>query len=279
MDKERPPDPENRDLDTSSTDDKIRAFKDVANSYQAGIQLAVFLTHSFLQKHPILLEEGCLTVNWDQIPGLYSRTDKLLMVSITDTQWEKWGWPGGWTAWEPNFIPDMSMVVCKGAFHDAPDVKMQTKVGHFIAIAGVLDCIKLLPFDLLQEAFNSYEEAATAVRLICLHWSNAIFLDVYFQYYGGHFTIMGLQDPEIRFGTSDEFVGGYLVCRHVAASGRKAHAMLPRGTYKELHVPSPAPGTPTGRVVPALRENIHLYTWSSWLHKGQSCQAPRGSVS
>ena len=65
MDKERPPDPENRDLDTSSTDDKISAFEDVANSYQAGIQPAVFLTHSFLQKHPILLEEGCLTVNWD----------------------------------------------------------------------------------------------------------------------------------------------------------------------------------------------------------------------
>ena len=33
-------------------------------------------------------------VNWDWIPSLYARTDKLLMVSITDAQWEKWGRPG-----------------------------------------------------------------------------------------------------------------------------------------------------------------------------------------
>ena len=140
MEKERPPDPEDWDLDMSSTEDKINAYDAMASSYQAGIQPAIFLTHSFLQDHPILLEEGYLTVNWDQIPGLNSRTDKLLMVSITDVQWEKWGWPGGWTAWEldtwaGNFIPNMAVVVCKGVFHNTPDPKLQDKVGHFMTIA------------------------------------------------------------------------------------------------------------------------------------------------
>ena len=49
MEKERLPDPGNRDLDTSSTEDKISAYDAVASSYQAGIQPAVFLTHSFLR--------------------------------------------------------------------------------------------------------------------------------------------------------------------------------------------------------------------------------------
>ena len=89
------------------------------------------------------------------------------------------------------------------------------------------DCIELLPFNQLWEAFNSYLGAATIIGLIRLHHSNVVFPDVYFQFYGEHFTIMGLSHPEIRFGTADEFVGGYLVCRHMAASGRKAHAMLP----------------------------------------------------
>ena len=89
IEKERPPDPGNQDLDTSSTEDKINAYDAVASLYQAGIQPAIFLTHSFLQDHPILLEEGYLTVNWDRIPSLYAWTDKLLMVSITDAQWEK----------------------------------------------------------------------------------------------------------------------------------------------------------------------------------------------
>ena len=254
MEKERPPDPGNRDLDTSSTEDKINAYDAVASSYQAGIQPAVFLTHSFLQDHPILLEEGFLMVNWDQIPGLYSRTDKLLTVNITDSQWEKWGWPGGWTAWEPdtragNFIPNMAVVVCKGIFHDAPDSQLQNKVSHFMTIARVPDCIKLLPFDQLREAFNNYNEVATAVGLIRLHRSNEVFPDVYFQFYSEHFTIMGLLDPEIRFGTADEFVGGYLVHQHVASSGRKS----PRHTPSKLRARGQMPQALPNVHVPARR--------------------------
>ena len=60
IEKERPPDPEDRDLNTSSTDDKIWAYKAVANAYHAGTQPAVFLTHSFLEDNPTFLEEGCL---------------------------------------------------------------------------------------------------------------------------------------------------------------------------------------------------------------------------
>ena len=266
MEKERPPDLGNRDLDRSSTEDKINAYDAVATSYQAGIQPAVFLTHSFLQDHPILLEEGYLTVNWDRIPGLYARTDKLLMVSITDAQWEKWGQPGGWTAWEPdtqasNFIPNMAVVVCKGVFHDAPDPQLQNKVGHFMTIARVPDCVELLPFDQLREAFNSYNEAATAVRLVRLHHSNMVFPDVYFQFYSEHFTIMGLLDPEIRFGTADEFVGGYLVCRHVASSGWKAHAMLPPSYVQGATCPRPSPTytyRPGGTGTPGQHPPIHV---------------------
>ena len=44
MEKKRPPDPEDRGLNTSSTDDKIQAYEAVANAYHAGTQPAVFLT-------------------------------------------------------------------------------------------------------------------------------------------------------------------------------------------------------------------------------------------
>ena len=270
MEKERPPDLGNRDLDTSSTEDKINAYDAVASSYQAGIQPAIFLTHSFLQNRPILLEEGYLMVNWDRIPGLYSRTDKLLMVSVTDAQWEKWGQPGGWTAWEPdtragNFIPNMAVVVCKGIFHDALDPQLQDKVSHFMTIARVPDCIELLPFDQLCEAFNNYNEVATAVGLVRLHHSNVVFPDVYFQFYSEHFTIMGLLDLEIRFGTADEFMGGYLVHRHVVSSGRKAHAMLLPSYMQGAKCPKPSPTYTSGRAVPELRDSTHPFMSYSWL--------------
>ena len=118
----------------------------------------------------------------------------------------------------------MAVVVCKGVFHDAPDPQLQNKVGHFMTI----------------EAFNSYNEAATAVGLVRLHRSNIVFSDVYFQFYGEHFTIMGLLDLEIRFGTAGEFVGGYLVHWHIASSGRKAHAMLPPSYVLGAKSPMPS---------------------------------------
>ena len=188
------------------------------------------------------------------------------MVSITDAQWEKWGWPGGWTAWEPdtwagNFIPNMAVVVCKGIFHDAPEPQLQNKVSHFMTIARVPDCVEPLPFDQLREAFNNYNEVATAIRLVRLHRSNVVFSDVYFQFYSKHFTIMGLLDPEIWFSTADEFVGGYLVCRHVASSGRKAHAMLPPSYVQGAKCPRPSPMytyRPGGTGTPGQHPPIHV---------------------
>ena len=265
MEKERPPSPEDRGLNNSSTDDKIRAYEAVANAYHAGTQPAVFLTHSFLQDDPILLEEGCLSVNWDWIPGLYSQTDQMLMVSITDAQWDKWGRPRGWTMWEldtrpEHFRPNLAVVLCKGVFDDATDPGLMGKVCHYITIAWVPDCVELLPFNQVREAFNWYNEATTGVGLVRLHQSNKVFPDIYFQYYGEHFTILGLLDPEIWFGTADEFVGGYLVHWHVAASGRRAHAMLPPGYVLGATYPTPSPTypyRPGGTGFPAQHPPIH----------------------
>ena len=102
---------------------------------------------------------------------------------------------------------------------------------------------------------------ATAVRLVRLHRSNVVFPDVYFQYYGEHFTIMGLLDPEIRFGTADKFVGGYLVRRHIASSGRKAHAMLPPSYMRGAKCPRPSPTYtywPGGTGTPGQHPPIHV---------------------
>ena len=53
--------------------------------------------------------------------------------------------------------------------------------------------------------------------------------------------IMGLSDLEIWFGTADEFVGGYLVCRHVTVSGQRAQAMLPPHYVLGATHPIPSP--------------------------------------
>ena len=71
---------------------------------------------------------------------------------------------------------------------------------------------------------------------------------------------MGLSDPEIRFGTADEFVGGYLMCQHVVASGRRAKAMLPPGYVLGATHPIPSPTymyRPGGTGTPGQHPPIH----------------------
>ena len=102
---------------------------------------------------------------------------------------------------------------------------------------------------------------ATAIGLVRLHRSNVVFPDVYFQFYSEHFTIMGLLDLEIQFGTADEFVGGYLVRRHIASSGRKAHAMLPPSYMQGAKCPRPSPTytyRPGGTRTPGQHPPIHV---------------------
>ena len=151
--------------------------------------------------------------------------------------------------WEPDtqpehFHPNLAVVLCKGVSDDATDPGLMGKVCHYMTITWVPDCIELLPFNQVQEAFNWYNEATTRVGLVQLHQSNEIFPDIYFQYYGEHFTIMGLSDPEIWFSTADKFMGGYLERRHLAVSGRRAHAMLPPGYVLGSTRPSSSPTYP-----------------------------------
>ena len=72
---------------------------------------------------------------------------------------------------------------------------------------------------------------------------------------------MGQLDPEIQFGTADEFVGGYLVHRHVASSGQKAHAMLPPSYVQGAKCPRPSPTytyQPGGTGTPGQHPPIHV---------------------
>ena len=72
--------------------------------------------------------------------------------------------------------------------------------------------------------------------------------------------ILGLSDPEIQFSTANEFVGGYLVCQHVAASSWRAHAMLPPGYLLGATYPTPSPTymyRPGGTGFPVQHPPIH----------------------
>ena len=176
--------------------------------------------------------------------------------------------------WEPDtqpkhFHPNLAVVLCKGVFDDTTDPGLMGKVCHYMTIALVPDCVELLPFNQVREAFNWYDEATTRVGLVRLHQSNEIFPDIYFQYYGEHFMIMGLSDPEIRFGMADEFMGGYLVCWHLAVSGRRAHAMLPLVMCWGPLIHLPLPHTRTTLVVLDFWCSILPSMLSSWL-QGES---------
>ena len=152
---------ERLERNSDTTQDRAKAYEVLVNAYHDGQQLAVTLSHTFLQENPILLEEGVLRVNWNWIPGLYTRVNQMLTVVVPNDQWEKWGAPGGWTIWEPDslatsFVPNMAVVMCKGLFHDSEDPAFQDTVCYSMAVAQVPDCVPLISFHTLREAFKEH---------------------------------------------------------------------------------------------------------------------------
>ena len=213
--------------DSDTTQDRARAYEALVNAYYDAQQPAVTLSFAFLQANPILLEKGVLKVNWNRIPGLYTRVNPILTVVVPNDQWEKWGSPGGWTVWEPDtlatsFMPNMAVVMCKGPFHDSEDPTLRDSVCYSMAMARVPDCIPLLPFNTVHGALKDYDASeCTAIGLMRYHAASRIFPDVYFHYYQQHLTIMGLENPQLVFGAADEFVAGYLHRRHQIASDQE----------------------------------------------------------
>ena len=120
--------------------------------------------------------------------------------------------------------------MCKGPFHDSADPALANTMCYSMTTARVPDCVPLLPFNTLREAFSNHKDTEyTAVGLMRYHAASRVFPDVYFHYYQQHLTILGLENETLVFGAADEFVAGYLIRRHQVASNRGAHAMLPPG--------------------------------------------------
>ena len=275
-----------RSSGSDSTEEHTRDYEILANAYYEGQQPAITLSHAFLQVNPILLEEGVLKVNWGRIPGLYTRVNQLLTVVVSDSQWEKWGAPGGWTIWEPDslptsFVPNMAVVMCKGPYKDSEDPALIDSFCYSMAVARVPDCVPLLPFNTLREAFKGHKDTEyTAIGLMRYHAASRMFPDVYFQYYQQHPTIMGLENEELVFGAADEFVAGYLIRHHQVASDRGAHAMLPPGYRLNATSPVPSPtyvysmpGTGVPGQHPAIH-SVHLAPLTTCLRQpGRFCLA------
>ena len=69
---------------------------------------------------------------------------------------------------------------------------------------------------------------------------------------------MGLLDPEIRFSTADEFVGGYLVHWHVGVQWPESPRHAPSKLCARGQMPQrPLLRTPTSRAVPEPRDSTH----------------------
>ena len=124
----------------------------------------------------------------------------------------------------------MAVVMCKGLFHDSEDPALQDTVCYSMAVARVPDCIPLISFHTLREAFKEHNACdCMAIGLMRYHAASRVFPDVYFHYYQQHLTIVGLEKPELVFGAADEFIASYLIQHHQITSEHGAHAMLPPG--------------------------------------------------
>ena len=116
------------------------------------------LSFELLEKVPQLMDPGGLRVegmNWNMMPGLFTRTLGLPTLIVRPLVWQKWC-KEPCTQWEPtqesrDFWPGLALVICYLKFQDLPEDRLQDQMAVSMTLAYILEHWQLASF---QE--NSY---------------------------------------------------------------------------------------------------------------------------
>ena len=205
----------------------------IERGYRSGLWPESYVTWDFLDKYPRSMEPGYLHLNWDHIPGMYLRKYYLRMLVIEKEEWAHLNDPTSLTQyWEPtqvfeDFHWTFALVLCRTVFHDCEDTSRRKE---FVVLVGVVQKpaqYAAIPFATAADEFRDDSEDSPTLILVRLHRHSRLFLDLYFDQYHQHFTVMHDSGMPFNVGHPQRFVGALLHNSFPAGDKPSPKAKLP----------------------------------------------------
>ena len=206
--------------------DKQACHRLTEDRLKNGLWPESYITLEFLEAHPKAMESGYFNVEWNSIPGLYSRKDYMRTLIIEKREWDHLSDPALLEHyWEPtqdfsDFHQTLGLALCWTPFHDCGDNDRRKEFIVSVAIVRKPSRHAGLPFSDAVEDFWDNADMTPTLLLIHLHRKSRIFPDIYYNQYGKHFTIMHDMGQGHNMGDPQKFLRALL--HNVFTSGKSA---------------------------------------------------------
>ena len=203
-------------------------------SYKKKLWLESYITWDFLEAHPRAMEPAYLQIDWDTIPGLYNRKHHLRTLVIEKKEWDHLFDPAQLAHfWEPTQNPEdfhgtLALALCWTPFHDSPDAQRKGEYVMSVAVVRKLSRHNGLSFVMAAEEFrDSANKTTHSLLLVRLHRTSLLFLDIYYDRYGHHFTLMHDTGKGYNVGVPQVFLRAQLHNAYTSGKGPSPKAKLP----------------------------------------------------
>ena len=214
--------------------DKHACWSLADESYKKKLWPERYVTWEFLEAHPWAMEPGYLQINWNTIPRLYNRKHHLRTLVIEKKEWDHLSDAAQLTKfWEPTQNPEdfhrtLALALCWTPFHDSPDAQRKKEYVMSVAVVRKPSRHDGLPFLTAAEEFrDSANETTHSLLLVQLHRKSLLFLDIYYDRYGHHFTLMHDTGKGYNVGDPQVFLGVLLHNAYTSGKGPSPKAKLP----------------------------------------------------
>ena len=138
------------------------------------------------------------------------------MLVIEKEEWANLSNPTSLTQyWEPtqvskDFHQTFALTLCQTAFHDCEDTSRRKEYAVSVFIVRKLAWYTVIPFASAADKFRDDFEDSPTLILVRLHWHSWLFLDLYFDQYHQHFTVMHNSGMPFNVSHPQRFVGALL---------------------------------------------------------------------
>ena len=245
--------------------DKHACHQLAENGYKNGQWPESYITWEFLADHPRAMESRYFHIDWNSIPGLYNRKSYLRTLVIEREEWDHLSDPAQLRHyWEPTQDPDdfhqmLGLALCWTPFHDCSEPGRKKEYVVSVAVMRKLAWHHGLPFIAAAGELRDDAEMTPTLLLVRLHRKSLLFLDIYYDWCGTHFTLMHDTGKGYNVGDPQKFLGALL--QNAFTSGKD---------------PSPKAKLPPAYLnLPATSSLIDSCTrkYRDWM---QECPAPEG---
>ena len=196
--------------------DKHACHRLANEGYKSGQWPESYITWEFLNDHPRAMESGYFHIEWNNIPGLYNQKYHLRTLVIEKEEWDHLSDPAQLERyWEPtqdsdNFHRTLALALCWTPFHDCKDTRRRKEYVMLVTVVQKPARHLGLPFTAAAGKFRENEDETPTLLLVRLHRKSRLFLDIYYDQYRTHFTIMHDTGKGYNIRDPQKFLGALL---------------------------------------------------------------------